>query len=119
MGASTPAAIGFFCALTSSLYELIGASDGGPLGVFQSPPAMVPVAQEVQGEAVTYSLDGESYFTSSETVGALASQLSRVGCLYHGARDNGCERAGRVYPSPSMAFSAEVVNRAETDSARS
>jgi len=63
-----------------SLYELIDASDGGPLGVFQSPPTMVPVAQEVQGEGVTYSLDGDSYFTSSETVGALVAQLSRVGC---------------------------------------
>ena len=64
-------------------YESLRADrcfDGGPLGVFQSPPAMVPVAQEVQGEAVTYSLDGESYFTSSETVGAFAAQLSRVGC---------------------------------------
>jgi len=63
-----------------SLYELIDASDGGPLGVFQSPLAMVPVAPEVQGEAVTYSLDGDSYFTSSETVGAFAAQLTRVGC---------------------------------------
>jgi len=61
------------------LYELSDGSDGGPLGVFQAPPVMVPVAQEVQGEAVTYSLDGKSYFTSSETV-TTAAQLSQVVC---------------------------------------
>jgi hypothetical protein len=63
-----------------SLYELTDGSDGGAEGVFKAPPAMVPVAQEVQGEAVTYSLDGMTYFTSSETVGTPPAQLSRVGC---------------------------------------
>lgn len=62
------------------LYELTDGSDAGVLGVLQAPPLMVPVAEEIQGEAVTYSLDGRSYFTSSETVGT-AAQLSRVGCL--------------------------------------
>jgi hypothetical protein len=65
----------------AALYELTDRSDGGVLAVFQAAPVMVPVAKEVQGEAVTYSPDGKGYFTSSETVGTPAAQLSRVDCL--------------------------------------
>jgi len=36
--------------------------------LFGATPVMVPVAVEPQGEAVTWALDGRSYFTSSETV---------------------------------------------------
>jgi hypothetical protein len=68
------------------LYELTnpsagGGDEGGIEAVFQAPPVKVPVASEAQGEAVTYSLDGRGYFTSSETVGTPPAQLSRVGCL--------------------------------------
>jgi hypothetical protein len=62
------------------LFELIGGSDGGVESIFQATAVSVPVAQETQGEAVTYSLDGKSYFTSSETVGNFQAQLTRVGC---------------------------------------
>ena len=51
---------------TESLYEL--SAPGKPVeALFAATPVKVPVASEPQGEAVTYSLDGRRYFTSSET----------------------------------------------------
>jgi hypothetical protein len=51
---------------TESLYEL--SAPGKPVEtLFAATPVKVPVATEPQGEAVTYSLDGRRYFTSSET----------------------------------------------------
>ena len=51
---------------TESLYEL--SAPGKPVeALFAATPVEVPVASEPQGEAVTYSLDGRRYFTSSET----------------------------------------------------
>ena len=47
--------------------------------VFLQTPITVPVASEDQGEAVTYAPDGQSYFTSSETV-ATAPNLSWSVC---------------------------------------
>lgn len=44
-------------------------TDGGALeSAFGAAPVNVPVAQEVQGEAVAFSADGRSYFTASETI---------------------------------------------------
>lgn len=44
-------------------------TDGGALETaFGAEPVSVPVAQEVQGEAVAFSADGRSYFTASETI---------------------------------------------------
>jgi hypothetical protein len=41
----------------------------------------VPVPSEPQGEAVTWALDGRSYFTASETVsGDAVPSLSRIAC---------------------------------------
>jgi len=44
-------------------------TDGGSLETaFTATPIAVPVAQEVQGEAVAFAADGRSYFTASETI---------------------------------------------------
>lgn len=42
--------------------------DGGVEETFTATPVSVPVAQEAQGEAVTFAADGRSYFTASETI---------------------------------------------------
>jgi hypothetical protein len=64
---------------SETLYELARATGQSLTGMFNAPPFRVPVAVEPQGEAVTYSLDGRRYFTSSET-GATPPPLSVVGC---------------------------------------
>jgi hypothetical protein len=40
----------------------------------------VPVAQEVQGEAVAYAREGRGYFTLSEEPSGTEPKLMRVGC---------------------------------------
>jgi len=64
---------------TESLYEF--SAPGASLeALFAATPVKVPVAaQEPQGEAVTYSLDGRSYITSSET-GAQPQPINVVTC---------------------------------------
>ncbi|MEW5737351.1 MAG: hypothetical protein AB1938_00410 [Myxococcota bacterium] len=47
--------------------------------LFSAPPLQVPVAGELQGEAVAYSADGMSYFTASERV-TDPVQLNEVRC---------------------------------------
>jgi hypothetical protein len=64
----------------SALYELSDLLDTRPEALFAAQPAQVPVATEVQGEAVTYAADGHGYFTASETGGTGPSQLSFVSC---------------------------------------
>ena len=50
--------------------------------LFTAPPVSVPVADEPQGEAVTYSLDGRRYFTSTEAPSdSDVPALSAVGCM--------------------------------------
>lgn len=44
------------------------AADATLASAFSSPPCMVPVAREPQGEAIAFSTDGRSYFTLSEGV---------------------------------------------------
>jgi hypothetical protein len=63
---------------TQSLYEL-SAPGQGVDALFAATPVKVPVADEPQGEAVTYSLDGRRYFTSSET-GAQPQPVNSVTC---------------------------------------
>lgn len=47
---------------------VIQRGDGGVESAFAGAPTNVPVAQEVQGEAVAFAADGRSYFTASETI---------------------------------------------------
>jgi hypothetical protein len=64
-----------------SLYEFSRPANAAFEAVFTADPAAVPAALETQGEAVTYSFDGNSYFTSSETVaGTPPTVLSVVSC---------------------------------------
>jgi hypothetical protein len=64
-----------------ALYELSGTASGALDALFVADPVQVPAAIEPQGEAVTYAIDGRSYFTASETVaGAPPAELSVVSC---------------------------------------
>jgi hypothetical protein len=63
------------------LYELGGAQSGDVTSVFSAAATSVPVAVEVQGEAVDYAPDGLRYFTSSETGDGPTPLLSVVECL--------------------------------------
>ena len=47
---------------------VIQRGDGGVESALAGAPTNVPVAQEVQGEAVAFAADGRSYFTASETI---------------------------------------------------
>jgi hypothetical protein len=47
--------------------------------IFSQPPVQVPVADEPQGEAVAYSADGRSYFTSTEKL-ANTVPLNQTSC---------------------------------------
>jgi hypothetical protein len=62
------------------LYELSDLLDSRPEALFAAPPVQVPVAMEVQGEAVTYAEDGRGYFTGSERGGTASTELSFVSC---------------------------------------
>jgi hypothetical protein len=63
-----------------ALFEMTSA-DGSPESLFAAPPMQVPAAVEAQGEGVTYSADGRSYFTAGETVASgPRAALSVVGC---------------------------------------
>ena len=65
----------------TGLFELTRLPGQSLTDLFMAPPVMVPLAAEPQGEAVTYGLDGRSYFTGSETVsGEDTPSLSRVSC---------------------------------------
>jgi hypothetical protein len=66
---------------TTGLFEMTRAPGGSLASLFMATPVRVPVAIEPQGEAVTYALDGRSYFTASETVSGLpVPSLSQVTC---------------------------------------
>jgi len=66
---------------TTGLFELTRLTGGTVPSVFGATPLRVPVAVEPQGEAVTWALDGRSYFTASETVsGQPVPSLSQVTC---------------------------------------
>jgi hypothetical protein len=63
------------------MYEMSNFLDSQPEAIFAAPPVQVPLAMEVQGEAVTYASDGQGYFTASETPpNTPASLLSFVSC---------------------------------------
>jgi hypothetical protein len=65
----------------TGLFELTRLAGGTVPSVFGATPVRVPVADEPQGEAVTWALDGRSYFTASETVSSDAvPSLSQVSC---------------------------------------
>ncbi len=65
----------------TGLFELTRLTGGTVPSVFGATPVRVPVASEPQGEAVTWALDGRSYFTASETVsGSPVPSLSQVTC---------------------------------------
>ena len=65
----------------TGLFELARLTGGTVPSIFGSTPVRVPVASEPQGEAVTWALDGRSYFTASETVsGDPVPSLSQVAC---------------------------------------
>lgn len=65
----------------TGLFELTRLTGGTVPSIFGSTPVGVPVAAEPQGEAVTWALDGRSYFTASETVsGDAVPSLSQVTC---------------------------------------
>ena len=59
------------------LFELRAAATATIAELVASPPQMVPVASEAQGEAVTYLPDGRGYLTVSEGANP---QLSKVVC---------------------------------------
>jgi hypothetical protein len=64
-----------------SPYEFSLRAGAALEAIFTADPVAVPAALEIQGEAVTYSFDGNSYFTSSETVaGTPPAVLSVVSC---------------------------------------
>jgi hypothetical protein len=66
---------------TEFLFELRRAPGDSLVSLFTSTPVKVPVADEPQGEGVTFALDGLHYFTSSETKpGGPSPSLSVVGC---------------------------------------
>jgi hypothetical protein len=66
---------------TAGLHELARAPGQDLLALFSGKPVAVAVAPELQGEAVTYALDGLRYFTASEVVaGYPAPTLNLVGC---------------------------------------
>jgi hypothetical protein len=65
----------------TGLFELARLTGGTVPSIFGSTPVSVPVPSEPQGEAVTWALDGRSYFTASETVsGDAVPSLSRIAC---------------------------------------
>lgn len=43
--------------------------------MFARPPQILPYSEEPQGEAITFSLEGDGYFTISEKVGGEKSYL--------------------------------------------
>jgi len=63
-----------------SLYELRGAPDATVVQLLAAAPVKVPVAVEVQGEAVAYARDGRGYFTVSEEPSGVEPRLMRVIC---------------------------------------
>ena len=66
---------------TTGLFELTRAAGASMTSLFMATPVRVPVPIEPQGESVTYSLDGRSYFTGSETVsGQPVPSLSMITC---------------------------------------
>lgn len=66
---------------TTGLFELTRAGGASMASLFTATPVRVPVPVEPQGESVTYSLDGRSYFTGSETVsGQPLPSLSMITC---------------------------------------
>jgi hypothetical protein len=64
----------------AALYELSDLLDSRPEALFAAPPVQVPVAMEVQGEAVTYAEDGHGYYSASEAGSTLSTHLSYVSC---------------------------------------
>ena len=65
----------------TGLFQLTRLPGGTVPSVFGSTPVRLPVASEPQGEAVTWAIDGRSYFTASETVsGDPVPSLSQVTC---------------------------------------
>jgi hypothetical protein len=66
---------------TTGLFELTRTPGASMASLFMATPVRVPVAVEPQGEAVTYTIDGRSYFTGSETVsGQPVPSISMVTC---------------------------------------
>ncbi|MCE9571867.1 MAG: hypothetical protein K8W52_01805 [Deltaproteobacteria bacterium] len=59
------------------LFELAGAEGVTIAGLFQAAPVRVPVADEDQGEAVGFDVDGRGYVTTGE---GIAPALSAVSC---------------------------------------
>lgn len=63
-----------------ALYELRGAPDATIAQLLATTPVKIPVAVEVQGEAVSYVRDGRGYFTLSEEPSGTPPKLMRVPC---------------------------------------
>jgi hypothetical protein len=76
-GDAHPCGTGFLLRTNTILYEF-RIPAGAPFeDAFRATPMAVPSAQEQQGEGVTYSPDGRSYFTTSE---GSSPPINRVSC---------------------------------------
>jgi hypothetical protein len=76
-GSAHPCGIGFLLRTYNTLYEF-RIPAGTPFeDAFRATPMAVPAAQEQKSEGVTYSLDGRSYFTTSE---GNSPPINRVSC---------------------------------------
>jgi hypothetical protein len=62
-----------------SAFEIRRAATGGFETIFDSPVTDIKLPRERQGEAITYSVDGQSILTTSEAIPAPIYQLKRIG----------------------------------------
>jgi hypothetical protein len=75
-GSGHPCAPGVLLRTNNRLYELRAAA-GAPLAdAFRATPMLVPVGNEVQGEAVSFRADGRAYYTTSEGAGPPVHKVS-------------------------------------------
>ena len=63
-----------------AMYELRGGPQTPIADLLSTPLVKVPVAVEVQGEAVAYAREGRGYFTVSEEPSGTEPKLMRVSC---------------------------------------
>ena len=61
-----PCGLGFLLRTGNRLYEFRTPPGAPFLQAFSAAPVAIPVAVEMQGEAVTYRADGRAYYTTSE-----------------------------------------------------
>ncbi len=69
--------LGFVVRTYDRLYEFRIAASAPFETAFAATPAMLPAAEEVQSEAVTYAADGRAVLTTGE---GAAAPIFQVGC---------------------------------------